>query len=296
MQVVFLYAAVVLIWGSTWVAIPFQLGEVAAEVSIAYRFGIASLLLFAYASIGKRSLALPIRGYPMVVVQGVFLFSCNYFLVYYASALITSGLIAVVFSLIVLTNGAFERIFFGTLLEARLVVASIFGMAGIALIFWPEISELSLQDKSVVGLLLTAGSVVVASLGSMTAIANMNRGLGLVALNAHAMGWGSMVAVVLSLALRRPFNFSFEPGYVWSLAFLSIFGSAVAFACLLVLIRKIGAARAAYTSVLFPIVALTWSTLIENYKWTVPAAAGIAFAMIGNWLALTRVPQKIPQH
>ncbi len=293
MQVIILYAAVVVIWGSTWVAIPYQLGVVAPELSVAYRFGAASIILFIYALATKRSLSLPTNNYYMVIVQGIFLFSCNYFLVYYASAMITSGLIAVVFSLIVLANAAFERLFFGTPLETRLIVASLFGMLGIALIFWPEVTVLNLQDKSVVGLLLAALSVLIASLGNMAAISNMNRGSGLVVLNAHAMAWGALVAVILALILGRPVNFSFEPSYLWSLVFLSVFGSAVAFACLLALIRSIGSARAAYTSVLFPIVALIWSTLLENYQWTLPAAAGIACAMVGNWLALTRVPDKV---
>ena len=104
MPVFALYAAVVLIWGSTWAAIPYQLGTVAAEVSVGYRFAIASIILFLYALATQRRLSLPTDRYYMVIVQGIFLFSCNYFLVYYASALITSGLIAVVFSLIVLTN------------------------------------------------------------------------------------------------------------------------------------------------------------------------------------------------
>ena len=220
-------------------------------------------------------------------------YSTNYFLVYYATEIITSGLIAVVFSLIVLCNAAFERIFFGTPLEKRLVVASVFGMGGIALIFWPEVSDLNLRDNSVLGLSLAAISVVIASLGNMAAVSNTGRKLPLVALNAHAMGWGALLSFLLSMVLGRSFNFSFEPNYLWSLAFLSVFGSAVAFACLLSLMHKIGSARAAYTSVLFPIVALTWSTLIEGYQWSVPAAAGIACAMIGNWLALTRVPPEI---
>ncbi|MBT8078803.1 MAG: DMT family transporter [Gammaproteobacteria bacterium] len=292
MRTLFLYAALVLIWGSTWVAITYQLGEVAPEMSIAYRFGAASLLLFVYALLTGRSLALPTDRYYMVVVQGIFLFSGNYFLVYYASELITSGLIAVVFSLIVLANGAFERIFFGTPLEMRLVVAAGFGMVGIGLIFWPEISVLSLADQSVAGLLLAAASVVLASLGNMAAISNMGRATGLVALNAHAMAWGALFALMLGLGLGRPVNFSFQADYIASLVFLAVFGSAVAFACLLALIRTIGAARTGYASVLFPIVALTWSTWLEDYQWTTLAIAGIACAMVGNWLALTRLPQR----
>ena len=134
--------------------------------------------------------------------------------------------------------------------------------------------------------------MLIASLGNMAAIRNIGSGKGLVAINAHAMGWGALTSIVLALILGRPFAFSFEPAYLWSLTFLSVFGSAIAFACLLALMSKIGSARAAYTSVLFPIVALSWSTMLEGYQWTLPAFAGIATAMIGNWLALSRVPKR----
>ena len=141
-------------------------------------------------------------------------------------------------------------------------------------------------------MLIAVVSVVSASLGSMATISNLKRIDSHVALNAHSMAWGAIAAAAFSIFLERPFNFSFETDYVLSLVFLSVFGSAVAFACLLTLIRTIGAARSAYTSVLFPIVALTWSTILEDYRWTVPAVVGIAAAVIGNWLALTRVPKK----
>ena len=130
MQVVILYTLSVLIWGSTWAAIRFQLGPVAEEVSVAYRFAIASLALFAYGLASRRPLRIPLQRYPMVVVQGVVLFSINYLLVYYGTNFITTGLVAVVFSLIVLSNAFFDRMFFGTPLESRLLLASIMGISG----------------------------------------------------------------------------------------------------------------------------------------------------------------------
>ncbi len=127
MQVFFLYAAVVMIWGSTWAAIPFQFGVVAAEVSVGYRFGIAAVLLYAYALISGRQIRIPANAYGFVLLQGTLLFCLNYLLVYYATARITSGLVAVVFSSIVLFNAINERIFFNTQIDGRLVIAGSVG-------------------------------------------------------------------------------------------------------------------------------------------------------------------------
>ena len=112
MRIALLYATVVLIWGSTWSAIPFQLGVVAVEVSVAYRFALGSLALFIYALLSGRRLAIPRKDYGMVVVQGTLMFSANYLFTYYAVNFVASGLVAVVFSLIVISNAFLERLFF----------------------------------------------------------------------------------------------------------------------------------------------------------------------------------------
>lgn len=292
MQVVLLYAIVVLIWGSTWGAIPFQFGVVAEEVSVAYRFAIGAAALYLYAILAGKKIRLPLRHYPMVIVQGFLLFSLNYFFVYYGTAYITTGLVAVTFSMIVVFNALFERVFFGTPLEGRLLIASLLGMLGIASIFWPEVTMLSLQDTTIYGLLLVVVGVLIASLGNMAAVVNTRRQLPVVAVNAHGMAWGTLLSVVVAVLLDREFNFSTEPGYVWSLLFLAIFGSAIAFGCYLVLIRKIGSARAAYTSVLFPVVALTISTVVEDYQWTGLAVVGVILTIGGNWLVLRRTGRR----
>ena len=293
MRVVILYATVVLIWGSTWSAIPYQFGVVAEEVSVAYRFAIAAVTLFLYAIVAGKKIRLPLRYYPMVIVQGFLLFSINYFFVYYGAAYITSGLVAVIFTSIVVSNAFFERVFFRTPLEGRLLVASLLGMLGIASIFWPEVSALSLQDRTIFGLLMVLIGTVIASLGNMAAVVNTGRKLPVVAVNAHGMAWGALLSFLAAAVLGREFNFSFESGYVWSLLFLAIFGSAIAFGCYLLLIRMIGSARAAYSSVLFPVVALAISTLVEDYQWSVLAAVGISLTMVGNWLALRRTKRPL---
>ena len=287
MQVILLYATVVLIWGSTWSAIPFQLGVVAEELSVAYRFGIAALILYAYALLSGRRIQLPVNAYPYVFLQGTLLFSLNYFLVYYATVHITSGLIAVLFSSIVLFNAILERVFFQAPIDNRLLLAGFLGLSGIGMIFWPEVSAISFEDNTVIGIMLALAATLIASFGNMTAVVNTRRGLPVVAVNAHAMAWSTLLSFAVALALGREFTFSLEIGYVTSLVYLAVFGSAIAFGCYLALIQRIGPARAAYSSVLFPVVALAISTVVENYQWTVIAVVGIILTLIGNWLILS---------
>lgn len=288
MQVILLYITVVLIWGSTWIVIPFQLNDIASELSVAYRFGIASILLYAYALLTRRKLALPHNAYPFVFLQGLLLFSLNYFLVYYGTAYVTTGLVAVVFSSVIIFNAIFERLFFRVPFEPRVLLAAAIGLTGISLVFWPAISELSLQDETVIGVLLVLVSTIIASLGNMTAVINTRRSLPVVAVNAHSMAMASVTSIVFALVLGRELSFSFETSYLVSLAYLSLFGSAIAFGCYLALIRRIGAARAAYSAVVIPIVALGLSTAFEGYQWTPAAAFGIILSLAGNWLILNR--------
>lgn len=292
MPIAFLYAIVVLIWGSTWFAIKFQLAGVAEELSVAYRFAIGSVCLFAFAQLTRQPLVLPIAGYGMIIVMGSLMFSISYMLVYFGSAHIATGLVAVLFSLIVIANGVLERVFFGTPFDPRLAIASAVGLSGTALVFWPEVASLSLDDRALVGILWTVSSVAIAALGNMAAIANTRRGWPLVTINAHAMAWGASLSLLVALILERPLTFSVTPGYVTSLLFLAVFGSAIAFGCYLALMKQVGSARASYASVLFPIVALLISTLFEGYRWSGAALAGVGLIVIGNWLALTRAPAR----
>lgn len=287
-----LYAAVVLIWGSTWSAIPFQLGVVAEEVSVAYRFGLGSLALFLYAAVTGRRINIPLSYYGMVIVMGSLMFSANYLFTYYSINHVTSGLVAVVFSLIVISNALMERLFFKTAIERRLVFASLFGVGGIACLFWPEVGSFDPGNETLHGMMLAVVAVLFASLGNMAAIVCTSRELPVISVNAHAMAWGAGTSVVIALMTGREFKFLFEPGYLISLAYLAIFGSAVAFGCYLALLRSIGSARAAYTSVLFPPVALLFSTFFEGYQWSALSVAGIALIAAGNWLALTRMQRK----
>jgi drug/metabolite transporter (DMT)-like permease len=288
LQILLLYAVVVLIWGSTWAAIPFQLGTVAVEVSVGYRFGLAAIALYAYAYAGRRPLRLPPGALPLVFLQGALLFCINYFFVYYGTGHLTSGIVAVLFSAILILNAIFERLFFGRTIDARFWLAAAIGISGIALIFSSEISDLSITDESVLGGLLVLCGTLFASLGNMAAVANTRQELPVVAVNAHAMAFASVLALLIAVACGKQIDFLVQPGYILSLLYLAIFGSAVAFGCYLALLRLIGAARASYSSVLFPVVALLISTAIEEYRWTIPAVIGMLLTLAGNWLILSQ--------
>ena len=289
MRAILLYATIVLVWGSTWFAITFQLGPVAEELSVAYRFGLASIALFAYTGLSGKPFRIPFADYRNVVMMGVLMYSLSYLLVYHATSCLASGLVAVVFSLIVVVNGCFERLFFRRQFEARMMLAAVFGVCGIACLFWPEVSSFEVEDRTITGAALAVASVFIASLGNMTAIAVTAKNLPLATLNAHAMAWGATSSVIVALLMGHSINFSLEPAYVLSLSYLALFGSAIAFGAYLALLKSIGSARAAYTSVLFPLVALVISTIFEGYRWSLAAVVGVVVIAAGNWLALTRI-------
>ena len=193
MNTLALYSSTVLIWGSTWLAIKYQLGHVAPEVSIAYRFALAAILLIAYATLSGIGMRFKIRDHAGMAMQGLFLFSANYFVFYLATEDITTGLIAVVFSSIVVTNIIFGALFFRTPVNARVVMGATLGMTGLAIIFWPEINTFDLSAGGTRGLALCLAGTVLASLGNMASVANQKRNLPVLQTNAYGMTYGAII-------------------------------------------------------------------------------------------------------
>ncbi len=272
--------------------IKFQLGIVPPQVSLVYRFSIAAVALVIFALIRGRRLAITRADLPGVALQGIFMFSANYYFVYSGTQFVTSGLIAVLFTSLVLMNVLNERLFFGTRIEPMAMFAGLFSLAGIMLMFWPEIRALSLRDDTVKGIGLVLIGAYMASLGNMAAIRNTRRKLPVVAVNAQGMAIGALCSGVFAIATQQPFIIDWQPAYIGSLLFLAIPGTAVAFGFYLTLIERIGAAKSAYTSVMLPVVALLISTVFEDYVWTPLAVAGLLVAVTGNVLALTAKPSK----
>ena len=281
-----IYAIVVLIWGTTWYTIKFQLGVVAPEISLVYRFGLAAICVFIYAAATGNSLRLSWRDHRFVAVQGLTLFCLNYWMTYLSTQYLTSGLVAVLFTSIIFFNLVNSRLIFSTPVERRVLAAALAGMLGVALLFLPEL-QAALGDRSIVqGALLALAATYVASLGNMAAMRNTNGGLPVVTVNAYGMAYGAIGLAVIAAIRGTPVAFDPHWPYVLSLLYLSLFGTSLAFGLYLALLKRIGAARAAYTSVLFPVVALIVSTVFENYRWTVPGLIGLAVLLAGNALAL----------
>ncbi len=280
------YAIVVLIWGTTWIAIKFQLGVVAPELSIIYRFGIATACLFLYAQLVGSPLRLARRDHGFVALQGVLLFSLNYWLTYLATQYLTSGLVAVLFTSIIFLNLVNARLIFRVPVEGRVLAAAFAGMLGVGLLFLPELRAAASSATVLKGSLLALVATYIASLGNMAAMRNTGAGLPVVAVNAWGMAYGTMSLVLLAWLRGVPVAFDPSWPYVVSLLYLALAGSALAFGLYLKLIREIGPSRAAYSSVLYPVVALVVSTLFEGYRWSLPALAGLVVLLAGNALAL----------
>ena len=289
-----IYAVVVLIWGTTWYAIKFQLGVVAPEISLVYRFGLAAICVFIYARATGSPLKLSLRDHRMVALQGATLFCLNYWMTYLSTQYLTSGLVAVLFTSIIFFNVVNGRLIFRTPVERRVLLAAATGVIGVALLFLPELQAALHEPTIAHGAALALAATYVASLGNMAASRNTQAGLPVVTVNAYGLAYGTVGLGVIAAVRGTPVAFDPHWPYVLSLLYLSLAGTSLAFGLYLALIKRIGASRAAYTSVLFPVVALVVSTLFEDYRWSPIAVFGLAVLVAGNALALGRRAQKSP--
>jgi drug/metabolite transporter (DMT)-like permease len=283
-----LYAVAVLIWGSTWLAIEFQLGVVAVEVSLAYRYLLAAAVGFAWCAVTGRSLRFDLRAHRYFALMGVFMFGLNYIAAYAAQIYITSALNAIAFSSMVWLNIINARIFLRTRIDEATYAGAGLGIVGLAIIFWPEMQDLSLSDRVFVGACLSLTGAFLASLGNIVSATAQREGLPVMASTAWGMFYGAVLNSAVALALGKPFNFDMSPDYVVSLLFLAVLGSVVAFGCYLTLLGRIGADRAGYSMVMVPIVAVILSTMFEGFVLEPHVVAGVALALTGNVAVLAR--------
>jgi drug/metabolite transporter (DMT)-like permease len=281
-----LFAISTAIWGSTWLAIKYQLGVVAPEVSVAYRFALAALLLALWCMFTGRSLRFPLREHAWLALFGATLFGLNYVGVYWSEQYVTSGLVAVLFSTIVFMNPIGMRLAFGTPLSARTFVAATLGVVGVALLFLPELAQVSRGGSAAYGVAFGIGATLIASLGNIIALRNHRADVPTFPATVWGMMYGAAVAALTAVVHGVPWTFDTSIAYLLSLAYLAVFGSIVAFGAYLTLLKRVGGGPSAYVSVSTPIVALALSTLFENYRWTWTALAGVVLAVAGNWLAL----------
>ena len=288
-----LYLLTVLIWGTTWIAIKLQVGTVAIALSIAYRFGLAALVLFAVLLLSRRLQPLNRRAQWLCLAQGLCLFCVNFLCFYTASQWIPSGLIAVVFSTATLWNALNARVFFGQRIAVNVLAGGGLGLAGLALLFWPEVAGHAASRETLIGLALALFGTLCFSAGNMLSSLQQKAGFRPLTTNAWGMLYGALILTAYCLASGTPLSVDWSTQYVGSLVYLAIPGSVIGFTAYLTLVGRMGADRAAYCTVLFPVVALNISAFVEGYQWTAPALVGLGLVMLGNVLVF-RKPKVVP--
>jgi len=281
-----LYGGTILAWGFSWIAMRYQVGTVAPEVSVMWRFAIAAPIMLLIAVMRGESLRFPLADHARMVALGATLFSTNFVLFYSAAAHLTSGLLSVVFSLASIFNVILGVVLFGARASLRVVAGAVLGALGVAGLFYPEIAGAHFDRAAGIGLLLCVIGTLFFCAGNIASASLQRRGGAVFATTGCAMVYGTLIMAIYAAVRGRSFAIDTAPTYLGGLIFLALVSSVVAFACYLTLLGRVGAARASYMTVVLPVVALGVSTVFEAYVWTWPAALGLVAVLAGNVLVL----------
>lgn len=287
-----LFITPVLIWGSTWYVIKFQVGNVDAMLSVSYRFGIAGVLMLIVCSLWKMKMNFTRKEHQFILLQGLLIFGFNYWLVYTSELYLTSGLVGLIFSLLVFLNILNGRIFLKTPFENKVIIGGFLGLVGTGMVFWKDLSHFSFTDGKIIGLCFAVGGTYLASLGNITSARNQKAGIPVIQSNAFGMVYGAIAMFVIAVILGKEIRFEVSQSYLLSLLYLAIFGSIIAFGAFMTLIGNIGASKAAYVSLIAPVIALTISTFLEDYTWTSISLCGAVMILVGNVVALRSSKKK----
>jgi drug/metabolite transporter (DMT)-like permease len=284
----FLYVITVLIWGSTWIAINYQLGDVAPEASVSYRFALAALILFIFAKFKRLPMLFSFKQHALFAAFGICLFGMNYLLLYNAQQHINSALACIAFSTLMLMNIVNAKIFFKTHITKQVYLGGGFGLLGIVTLFWPQLTDVELGAATFLGLGLCLIGTFSASIGNMLSIKNQKRNVPIVQANAWGMLYGAIFTAMVVIVQGKQFSFSFEPTYLSSLVYLSLFGSVIAFGSYLSLMTRIGAHKTSYANIIFPAVAVLISSVVEGFTWSEFTVIGLTLVLLGNLVVLTK--------
>lgn len=276
-----------LIWGTTWFVILGQLGIVPPSWSVTYRFLIAGVAMFAYAMFSGQSLRLDRQGQAFALLFGVAQFAFNFNFVYRAEAHITSGLVAILFALLIVPNTLLARAFLGQRPTARFYLGSIVAIAGIGLLFLNEYRQADGSGNILLGITLTICGILFASIANILQATKRARSLPMASVLAWGMLWGTLINTLWAWGTVGAPVIDWHPTYIAGLLYLGVVASAIAFMAYFSVIRQIGPGPAAYSGVITPVIAMAISTVFEGYRWTVLAAGGGALALAGLAIALS---------
>ena len=287
-----LYFVVLLAWGSSWFAISFQLGDVAPQVSIVWRFLLASIILFAWCYLRGLKLSFPWRDHLSWLLLGFFLFCVNYICAYFGTFYLASGLVCLIFSTLTLFTVFNGFVFFKKPIRLPILIGAVVGIVGLSVIFSNEISsaDWSLESGIVKGFLWMLLATFFASIGMLLSGQFQARKMPLVQSNAFSMLYGSLILVSYITVSDVSFSFNTSYSYVISLVYLALIASVIGFGFYLKLVGNIGADKASYVNIFTPTIALLLSTLFENYEWSWVGLIGILLIIIGNIIVLYAKP------
>jgi drug/metabolite transporter (DMT)-like permease len=284
-----LFALAVGIWGTTWHAITYQLADTPPELGVALRFTIAAVVVLAFAAWRGERMRFPWRAHALFALQGTFMYGLSYICVYHAEKHVPSGLVAVGYSASPLLTGLGARLLWGAPAGGRFLLGGTLGVAGVALIFWPELTQVEARPGASLGLLYTVASVLLSTVGSLAASRNREHGLPFWPALGWGLAWGAGTAVVIAVASHPlPTSLPTAPAWWLSLIYLSVAGTVIAFAAFLALQQRLGAGKSGTVGVMTPVVALAVSALFEGYEPGLATVAGMALAVLGNVLMLRR--------
>jgi len=290
------FILITLIWGSTWIVIKDQLGSVPPTWSVTYRFIIAAAAMFAYARFSGATLRIGRNGHLLALAFGVPQFFLNFNFVYAAEHYVTSGLVAVVFAMLMVPNSALAWIFLKDRVSRGFIAGSAVALAGVVLLFLQEMRGSSAEPRDVLlGIGLTVLGVLSASVANIMQASQRLRERPIASMLAWGMVYGVMANAAMAWLLFGSPVVEARIGYWMGLIYLGLFASALAFTFYFGIIREIGPGRAAYSSVVVPVIAMAFSTAFEGYRWSLLAVAGGALALIGLVIALRarRSPARI---
>ncbi len=282
----FLFIICALVWGSTWIALTYQVHEMHIMLSIALRFAIAAIIIGIWCVLKGVTLRLSWQQHKWIFLAGLFIYVLDYSFLYAAQQHMLSALLAVLSSSVVYFNVILRRILLGIPMRIEVVLGATIGMIGIVLIFLPEFEAFSIQEGIVVGLLFAVASFLSSAFGNVVSEKILKSSTRVLQMNFWAMTYGVVVTFCVAMASGASFALPTATSYYVSLVYLSVFGSVIAFGAYMRLLKQIGSDKAAYVVLVYPIVALLISTVFEGYQWSFVAIMGVLIVLVGNVIAM----------
>jgi drug/metabolite transporter (DMT)-like permease len=278
-----------LIWGTTWLVIKFQIDSTSPVVGVFYRFLIAAILMFIFNYfVTKKPLKYPARNHLFFFLQGLFNFCLNYILTYVSEGKMNSGLVALTFTTLVYFNMIGLRIWFKKPISKNVFLGGLCGAMGIVFLFWKEIWGFHSGVGPIAGVIIGIIATLFASTGNMFAYKNHLEKIPVVVFNSYGMLYGSLFSLMIGLVSGENFAFPTTPRFIFSLLYLVVFGTVIAFWAYQTLVGSLGADRAAYSSIVSPMIAVVLSSVFENVQMTAMFLLGIVFCLLGNYISLKK--------